>query len=1323
MKKFVNIFLSLLCALSMSAQVNYTDIEITPTSNTLTDDRPALSALLPADFVSTIFSGGTPTMDRLYILMNIPVGFSDYEIVSPTPRLVINMDAQMNLTGMNVENPSFKLIAGGDVCLSYVRDGSRYVLSALPFDPTTRALEEVNISNNTTEKIYITGTTAGKLSAEMPEQVTILMPTYLNSMKQSFSDIFVAYIHQKVGSMLNDFTFNPNCEGFFQFTGGESTHLHIYTDNLTMRVKDKKTDFLGSVIATNAQINLMGIDGPLNDSYATYDDATLQAMSADDVSVFDEQQIRSFSAEQIAIIAQKMTLGQCSWLTPGQVLGLLGITDITQVMGADPDAIGMTLYGIFGDSDKAQAVGGLLSTDNLFNAIGRQLQPLLNASNPMDIMGAMFGGMNLFSMLPKIFGSMVEGAASPFAFKSNSTKIEGQAFNVHIHSKGENTITGGAIGEFKNTSAEMGFLASQLGSSQSAIVTMVNDLAIMFEAMVRFCSAPFAVRPSADLLGLGNSDEYEYTVARMLFDDAWVDGSRTNGIMNMPVEGKELDAPSIDIGNHNGQVEFNGGQYRFHTPVSNKAVNMFYVATMAICYREFNVTMPIVGQIKYRGIGTSVGWGPDHNRADTYRNVIFRDGTFSTYSAENWKSAARGAQYGSQYMVDAVGNGWYEHYTDLRVPYNTSVLGGSFPENTYVRRCDAAAEQGVKPIYIYIADPSDPTSPQYMTQLCERKELIASIDLASPSDATKPNGTVKVLDANKQMLTVNTSESTTQQVEYGTESLTADANDKVFVYVTGDCKVERDYYRNYVTALAPFGERHMSADMLSMGGDVEVQSLYQDRFPLKNSYLLYTQLNYYTFVYAGVNLGGLFRTLQDEFQIDRAQHHNFTSTSTVTNSAGQNIMTTEDTLGVVFSEITNQTSYRIENGIYSMLPVMSDMWTMISMPYDVTNVYVLETIDEIGSASWTEDDWHDFYERQGTADGDMAQTLVTSVLPDIFSGRGSGIRKPLPYIFENLTNDATMLTKLEHFNGSNFFTANYYLKKMKPDAAPNLWELAEDQRAYGNKWKTASYSAPTYIKEYIEDPNCDDWYGCEDIEIEFPYVDQDGDVLPTSEQRVLMQRDSVYAMYFPGGTNLFWNYKYLIFEGHGPQRINGKNIQATYASNVSGNMTYPAANYMALQGNSTFGNFDISTSSANPIFVVNRAVNPAQNPNAITPDSVNYSFIKYTSGGKRILPTSVYVVSGNNQAVRPAALPALGGRPTDIKAVPTLAEQNPSLVAYADKGLYLEAYQDQDIQIFSADGRTLWNGQVKAGSKTFVPATAGLYIIKGQQSTIKLINK
>ena len=1347
----------LLCALSVTYRASadtFSTVKITQAENSLTAHSAAIGSLLPADFTSSVFdSEGNPTMDRLFLFMTLPAGMSDYTITEPMPRIVMTTKGESLNDGfdMDVELPSVILQAGQDVVFSFVKSGSAYVLDRMPFDPTTRAMEPITIADATTEKVYITGRTTSELSAELPEGIAIYAPSYLNSIKQSFSDLFVQYIHSAIAGGLDDFSFNPNCEGFFTFTGGQGSKVELYTDNFSIQVADKKTDFIGSVLASIANIDLMPIEGPTlkySESfydteteewmskgdlmpYKTYSNEELQEMDADKVQAFSEQQIRSFSAEQIKIIATRMSANQCTWLTTGQVLDLCGISDILLAMDPDAqEAIGTTLGSIFQDQTKVQNAAGALDTNRILGAIAMQLQPLLNGgSNPLDLLGALTGGaeLNLIDMIGKIFGSMVEGTASPFAFKSNSDRTNTDAFEVKIHNKGTTTITGGAIGEFKNVGVEMGALAAQMGGSSSTLGAMVNDLAIMFQAMVRFTSAPLAVRPSAKIVQSEDDDQYRYTCTRFIFDDIWTDGTtHTNGLLCLPVEGDELDAPSIDIGNPNGQVVFNSGRYKFHTPVSNKKKNMFYVATMAICYREFAVNMPLAGNITYTGIGTSVGWGPSQNRTDSYRNVIINDGTFSTYSAEAWKDPSRGEN-----AIDAVGNGWYQHYTDLRLPYNTSILGGTFPDNTYVYRCDAAAEQGVAPVYIYQANDN---SPQYFTSLCERKLVPA----AALSEAyTQGQTTPVVVDADKVeselKFTVN---GTSTKWTYGHNSMVADNSGNIYLYVPGNCYVDYTYVRNYVTALAPFGEKHMGTEMLKMGGDQTVESLYRnnENFPLKNAYLLYTQLGYYTYNYAGVNLGGLNRTLQEEFQIDRELHHNFKNTSTTTNASGQNIMTTTDKTGVVFSEITNDDEYTIEHGVYMMLPVMSDQWMIFCPPFDVANVYILETTDEQPKAEktakntsgWTDAQFDEFFQRQGAADGDMAQTLVTSVLPDIFSGKGSGVKQPLPYILNNLTNDKTTLSRLTHYDGTmaSLYTANYYLNVQKPDVADkSLWKQEEDENKYGDKWEVApAQSAPTFVTRRVINEDCDFYDDdCQsDIEVQMPYVDQDGN--EQAQQWCIMQRGKVYSMYFPGGANRWYDHKYLIVEGYGPQKLSGKDAHADFYTPVPSSPGFPTEEgYIALQGNSTFGNASIAASSTYPLFYA-RKTSAGDFNTSLTGDKPHYSFEPNTASSQRVLPASVYMVSPSGSATK-TSMPELHNTNRDLTEegrVPLLVEQA-SLNVWTDDGIFMQAGVPRKITVFYADGRVLWQGELEPAQTRFVPAGKGIYIVRGEETAVKVM--
>ena len=1161
--------------------VDMSSVTITKTTNTLVSDRSQLASLLPSGYQNNIFDASdNPTMHKLYFLMTMPAGMSDYTIGSVT------------------------LQAQHDYLFSYKADATnkRYVMDSEPMDPTLRSLYSINVNDlrdmlnpgGSNVKIYITGSlsSGNKLKVELPETVKLLeAPNYIKDYEQDIIDAIVSEIHSQIdaNTTLTDFTFNQPTEGFFFFEGDDDTQLDLYLEDLNMVTADKQIDFLGMMLLNKMNFNLAGLS------------STTSASSTRDELI-------------------------------SATLNLLNDK--------------LSIQGMLGD----QSLG--------------------------------------FDFVATMFNSLVQGTSSPFAFYS-TTDNTSTPFRINIHTKGTVTLTGGAKGEFKNTANEMKYIAEEgLKMDPSApLVSELQELATIFQQMVNFTSAPIAVRPKSKT----EEDDFKYSVTRLTFDDVWkINGTNThtNGQLCLPVVGSDLDAPSIDIGTPYGQVIFNSGRYKFHTPVSNKVKNMFFVASMSICYRELFVTMPLMGKITYAGIGTSVGTGPTGDKEDRYINVTINDGTFETYSAEDW-TTGRGDN-----NVDGVANGWYKNYTDWRLPYQTRIYGGSF-NNCDVYRCDASAEVGSSPIYIYQHELVFDT-----TNLCQRTPVDARLLCTGETLSRNPNLTVNTAAATKSF-TVNGSP-TDGTWNYNIASLTTDNNDKVWLYAPAGCSLnDNKYIHNYTTAIVPLGERHIGTNMMEMGGDVEVKARFQNLYDQTNAYLLYTQLGYYTRKYGGVEfVGGIKRTIEQEMQIEPEKHRNYTN---------QN-----DKTGLVFSEVSNKSEYRIEHGIYMMIPIMSDKWFMFAPPFDVANVYVLETTRDRGIASWTEERWEKYYQDQGVADGNMAQVLVTSVLPDIFSGKGSGVLKPLPYILNNLTNDETKTRKLTHYDGTNFSTANFYLNKMVKDTLTrSWWTLQNNQIYYGNKWQTAPATAePQFITEKVCVENCDKSPRYQVFEDQIiRYTDQDGN--PQSQQYCIMQRDSIYSLYFPGGSMRYYDYKYLILEGYGPQYVSGEQIHSSFASSDPEETgRFPDDGYVAIQGNFSLANDTIEVASTQPLFFPKET------------SSLVYEFVPDNAASQTILPGKVYMVSHTQTAV--SQMPAVndgnsGNKDINNLPLPLLTDQ-PSLEAWTNKGIYLHAHSNQTIYILSTDGRILWNGEIPAETTQFIPADTGMYIIQGETAVIKVIN-
>ncbi|MBO5960339.1 MAG: hypothetical protein J6P99_00620, partial [Paludibacteraceae bacterium] len=495
----------------------------------------------------------------------------------------------------------------------------------------------------------------------------------------------------------------------------------------------------------------------------------------------------------------------------------------------------------------------------------------------------------------------MKGMASPFSFGTTGENAgETNIFRVRIHTKGHNTLVGGATSSYHST----------------GIFQVLADISAIK-------ASPISIRPVAKTILIGGTEtdetDLEYKACEITFDDKWLQSGnivRTNGLLELPVEG-DRSAPSIDLGTRYGRCVFDGGRYKFTTAGSD---NMFYVSSMAICYRMFEM----MGITKY-GVGSSVG-SPVTNPEDNaigYPTVLFKDGTFTTYSAEEFKST-----------IDVVAHGWYKDYTDLRVPFKTRIDGGTF-NNCNVYRCNASAEQGVTPIN------------SKLDALCRTQ-----ISTSTPDDTTG----LTSLDLSASHL------------YYGTSSLTPiqeNGQYYVYPYLPGECESSTEYMHNWVTIIPQMGVE----GLLTMGGDIKVNTKIDDITEQKNAYLFYTRLNEYTKNNASVDFGFASATIRDAINLGGNKE---------------------------YSGVKNEGVYTIEHGLYTMLSFNSNTWATICPPFDVHNIYVIETLpdEKLAEHGLTQADkgTEKFLKAQGKCDGVLAQGIVTSLCPDILSGKGSGVR-------------------------------------------------------------------------------------------------------------------------------------------------------------------------------------------------------------------------------------------------------------------------------------------------------------------------------------------
>lgn len=784
----------------------------------------------------------------------------------------------------------------------------------------------------------------------------------------------------------------------------------------------------------------------------------------------------------------------------------------------------------------------------------------------------------------------VFGMASPFSVGSDGEDEE-RPFTAAFHIRGDNRLTGGAASTYTATGV-MGVLAEIIAQAAPSI----------------------AIRPIEKIIG-----DVENKSCKLVFDD-WYPVStdkqvRTNGKLEMPVRENRA-APSIDLGNAHGRCEFDGGQYGFTTAVSN---SMFYVSSMAVCYRMLQMMGTVYG------VGSSAAT-PDENSGN-YPSVYIKDGTFFTYSAADMQS-----------VLDVVAHGWYNDYTDLRLPVKTRIDGGTF-SNCEVYACDASAEQGKAPVNT-AGD-----------QLCRN-----AMSVGAP--AIDGLGTVEL--------------SLPDYPYYGTASLTpVEESDGwlVYPYLPGTCgDNSAAYVHNWVTIIPQMGYE----GLLTMGGNVEVFDKEPDGSDRTNAYLFYAQLNEWTKQYASVDFGFVQPTVEDAIRLGGNKE---------------------------FSEVSNTANYTIKYGLYTMLSFQSNQWYTICPPYDVHNIYVLETLpdNKLAENNLTKEDkgTEKYLKAQGGADGILAQGIVTSLCPDILSGKGSGTFMSLIDICKK-TLDLPPY-KLTYYNpdlqGHTAAEANYYLYEQLEEEDPygdletGYWPVMETLDDYSKKWK---YVKPVQGGDYTA---------------------QDGKAFSAD---ILMKQGNIYSLFLPAGADNYWEGKYLVFEGYGPQTVQGKNALTDVWSSDAIDIIYEdvADDVLFLQGNATFGNMETES----PVFL------------PVTTPGSTHDFTR-TEAGNVLKPWDVYMAMSTANTDNFASLSALCGsrQGQSLRMVEEVAAGNlprmadKSLLAYDADGIVLKAFQRQRIAVYAADGVLIWQGVMNDGDIQVLPVTAGVYVIKGEAETVKLV--
>ena len=434
----------------------------------------------------------------------------------------------------------------------------------------------------------------------------------------------------------------------------------------------------------------------------------------------------------------------------------------------------------------------------------------------------------------------------------------------------------------------------------------------------------------------------------------------------------------------------------------------------------------------------------------------------------------------------------------------------------------------------------------------------------------------------------------------------------------------------------------------------------------------------------------------------------------------------------LYSSISDATPYTINKKVYMLMPVEAAKWTLFTPPFDVANVYVIESYPE-----------NQLIKDHGGKRGKIPATSVkaaraaqASRMMDLYAiwyFEGKGMGTPSDFFGNGTTdldNDGTadkygqfisewinyetntnykqvadgdytpVIEKLIHFTGKdgnypegkNWLDANYYLYKSKGD-----WQFVNNQ--YIAEWDTVRTVA-NGTDAIMEKGQV--------YAIQFPY-------------------NSINGTHDPTTTWDYWTGKYLLIESTvGPHTINGSNFvtSALSAQNV-------VAGTASLFGNSTFAEITATLPTNAGANTTMWALEKKSASEAGTTRDI-HEMVQQTN--TTLAPTSG-VLLANFQAPQGTIAKSINYTTGEITyekiddpntgdietGLPTITGDLTLLVESTPEGLCITPIKEQHVMLFDADGKMLFSKYLTAEENVTLPT--GVYVVRGEYEQVKAIKK
>lgn len=366
----------------------------------------------------------------------------------------------------------------------------------------------------------------------------------------------------------------------------------------------------------------------------------------------------------------------------------------------------------------------------------------------------------------------------------------------------------------------------------------------------------------------------------------------------------------------------------------------------------------------------------------------------------------------------------------------------------------------------------------------------------------------------------------------------------------------------------------------------------------------------------------------------------------------------------------NSEDYEILKHLNLLKTVQADTWYAFTAPFDIHDVSVIETLSEKQMEKMTRSN---ALEKQAQENVMIFYGIQNFVIPTE-EGRAS------PMTFKTAIADPTIsrgAIQLTHYNDSNLMTANYYLYEL--DSLNDNGEFTTDAtgRSLNIDWTpvkrntgdTIMYKGKTYAIQFPFCPMCNDLADRE-------YYD-------------------------------YWSNKMILFHGNGPQLVSGKDEHSEIK-----NITVSSGN-ATLVGNSTFADMTNVTGYVHKNTTLEGEENPGD------------WFVLET--GATVKPTQGYLLYNGGSNGMPTRISRSGemtydnNATTPVDGVPTIADRTALMIFDAIDGFNVLSLREQMVTVYNLQGHVIFHQYMSEGQQIHIATVSGIYVVKGETETIKLM--